>query len=76
MNQIERIKIMKAHLGKQSEIDIYDVKSIKFDSITKFKGMNSNFFRTIKITSSNGEEYEINLYSKNGWDIYVNELDD
>ena len=48
---------MKAHLGKQSEIDIYDV-------------------RTIKITSSNGEEYEINLYSKNGWDIYVNELDD
>lgn len=67
---------MKAHLGKQSEIDIYDVKSIKFDSITKFKGMNSNFFRTIKITSSNGEEYEINLYSKNGWDIYVNELDD
>ena len=67
---------MKAHLGKQSEIDIYDVKSIKFDSITKFKGMNSNFFRTIKITSSSGEEYEINLYSKNGWDIYVNELDD
>ena len=76
MNQTERIKIMKAHLGKQSEIDIHDVKSIEFNDITEFSGMNSKYFRTIKITSTDGQEYEINLYSKDGWNIYINELDD
>ena len=75
MNQIERIKIMKAHLGKQSEIDIHDVKSIEFDEITEFSGLGSKFFRTIKIISTDGQEYEINLYSKDGWAIYVNEID-
>lgn len=67
---------MKAHLGKQSEIDIHDVKSIEFNDITEFSGMNSKYFRTIKITSTDGQEYEINLYSKDGWNIYINELDD
>ena len=67
---------MKVHLGKQSEIDIHDVKSIKFNDITEFSGINSKYFRTIKISSIDGQEYEINLYSKDGWNIYINELDD
>ena len=75
MNQIERIKKMKADLGKQSGINIYDVKSVEFDKITEFSGLNSKFFRTIKIISTDGQEYEINLYSKDGWAIYVNEID-
>ena len=75
MNQIERIIKMKAQLGKQSEINIHDVKSIEFDEITKFSGLGSKFFRTIKIISTDGQEYEINLYSKDGWAIYVNEID-
>lgn len=75
MNQIERIKIMKVQLGKQSEINIHDVKSIEFDEITEFSGLNSKFFRTIKIISTDGQEYEINLYSKDGWSVYINEID-
>ena len=67
---------MKVHLGKQSENDIHDVKSIKFNDITEFSGINSKYFRTIKISSIDGQEYEINLYSKDGWNIYINELDD
>jgi|TARA_R100000664_G_C2739639_1_gene128327 hypothetical protein len=67
---------MQTTLGKQTEISIHDIKSVKLEEVKEFDGMNSNYYRVMKITSSDGQEYEINLFSKDGWNIYINELDD
>lgn len=67
---------MQTTLGKQTEISIHDVKSVELEEVKELDGMNSNYYRVMKITSSDGQEYEINLFSKDGWNIYINELDD